>query len=129
MSGASRRHFFLTHTLPLLAYLAFITLWSHRSAPAPFAVRAPLDKLAHVIEFLPAGVLLARWWGSRARASHVGRRLITVVVLGTLFAAADEVHQSFVPGRTADVMDVVADAVGILGGGVLWTIRERLRPR
>ncbi|MCE8429709.1 MAG: VanZ family protein [Candidatus Methanoperedens sp.] len=31
-----------------------------------------------------------------------------------LFAALDEVHQAFVHGRDANIMDWLADAVGIL---------------
>lgn len=117
---ACRRRFFLTHTLPLLLYLAFITAWSHRSAPAPFPVAVPLDKLAHVLEYLPVGALLARWWGARDRRGGARRALAVVALLGAAFAIADEIHQSFVPGRVADPGDVVADLVGILGGAALW---------
>jgi VanZ family protein len=35
---------------------------------------------------------------------------------GTLYGLTDEYHQSFVPGRTADWKDAVADASGVLLG-------------
>lgn len=37
-------------------------------------------------------------------------------VLCVLYAASDELHQYFVPGRAALVGDVVIDALGILPG-------------
>lgn len=65
-----------------------------------------------------------RWIGVRA-AVCVG-----AVVLATLYGVSDEVHQSFVPGRTADGWDVVADAIGAaLAAAVLlaWAIIRRRR--
>ncbi len=43
--------------------------------------------------------------------------------LAVAFGVTDEVHQSFVPGRNADLMDLVADALGASLGAVvaaLW---------
>jgi VanZ family protein len=47
------------------------------------------------------------------------------------FAAGDEVHQSFVPGRTASLRDWLFDAVGIALGGSLmlgWYARAKRAP-
>lgn len=38
-----------------------------------------------------------------------------LVAIGSLFAASDEWHQSFIPGRDASVLDWISDCVGILG--------------
>ncbi|MEM4292549.1 MAG: VanZ family protein [Thermoplasmata archaeon] len=57
--------------------------------------------------------------------------------LGTVYAATDEYHQSFVPGRSADWKDVVADASGVFLGiliaiplvfAIIW-LRKRLRSK
>ena len=40
--------------------------------------------------------------------------------LVTLYALLDEFHQRFVPGRTADVFDVMADVAGGLLG--IWVV-------
>jgi VanZ family protein len=41
----------------------------------------------------------------------------TLILIGlVLFAVSDEFHQSFVPGRTASLMDVGLDLIGIFLG-------------
>jgi VanZ family protein len=80
-----------------------------------------LFNLAHVPGFgfiaaLWAEDLLARGWPRR-------RRLATVALLGLLVAAATEALQMLVPGRYADLGDMLRNALGIaLGLGVhaLW---------
>jgi len=61
----------------------------------------PWDKLAHALTF---GMLAALWSGVfRAR-----RPWATLLVVG-LIAAGDEVHQIWLPGRSADFTDFLAD--------------------
>jgi VanZ family protein len=36
------------------------------------------------------------------------------LLLGGFYAVLDEIHQAFVPGRTADVYDALADVIGVL---------------
>lgn len=67
-------------------------------------------KMAHLIEygflaFLTAQALRA---GNRPRRVVLGGALLFCV----LYAASDEFHQSFVPGRYAKVRDVALDALG-----------------
>ncbi len=45
-------------------------------------------------------------------ATSIG--FLASLVFSLAYAASDEVHQSFVPGREMSLMDWVADAVGIL---------------
>ena len=51
------------------------------------------------------------------------------VLLATLFGVTDEIHQYFVPGRQADVFDVVADAVGALAGALFVAFLSRVLDR
>jgi VanZ family protein len=69
-----------------------------------------LRKLAHATEFAILGALLVRATG-RAGVSFG---------LGVLYAASDEVHQVFVPGRHGAPLDVAIDAVGVAVGVALW---------
>ena len=65
----------------------------------------PWDKLLHMIVFAVLTVLL--YCASDARAA----RLAVLVALA--LAVADEGHQLFLPGRSSDVTDIVADTFGI----------------
>jgi VanZ family protein len=83
------------------------------------------DKLAHMIMFgvLAVLVFLAGWRsGWRMRVCF-----LTAALFATLYGVSDELHQYFVPGRTADVYDVLADGAGaVLAPAVLlrW-LRKR----
>lgn len=46
------------------------------------------------------------------------KRCALAVFYATCLGIADEVHQFFVPGRHADPMDILADALGAL----FWTV-------
>jgi VanZ family protein len=57
--------------------------------------------------------------------------IILSILLSSLYGISDEIHQSFVPYRTADVMDVFADILGsTLGVGIfsLW-LKEYFKKR
>ena len=69
-----------------------------------------LRKLAHTTEYAVLGALLLRALG-RERPAFLA---------GVAYAATDELHQHFVPGRHASPVDVGIDAVGVAIGVVLW---------
>jgi VanZ family protein len=86
------------------------------------------DKAAHLLEYGILGFLAARaLLLSRPRGSLPGAILLGTV-LAVLFGASDEIHQIFVPGRTAEWADLVADLLGALAGaGLLGFLRRRPR--
>ena len=55
------------------------------------------------------------WLASRALTRPSARGAFTVLALVAAFGAADEGHQHFIPGRSMDGADLIAD---IVGGGV-----------
>jgi len=72
------------------------------------------DKVLHAGAYaVLAG--LAAWasTGGRLR-SATGPVLVAAWMISTTYGAADEWHQSFVPGRQADAADFLADALGAL---------------
>jgi hypothetical protein len=52
--------------------------------------------------------------------SFKASRFIAAICLAVLYAATDEFHQSFTPGRTPSVSDVIIDSAGALIGLALW---------
>jgi VanZ family protein len=65
-----------------------------------------LRKIAHAAEFAVLGLLLLRALGREGLA----------LALGIAYAASDELHQHFVPGRQGAPVDVLIDAVGVFVG-------------
>lgn len=41
------------------------------------------------------------------------------LILGTIYAISDEIHQCFIPGRGPQVTDVIIDSIGVLFGILL----------
>lgn len=74
-----------------------------------------IDKVLHAAVF---GILvLLGLWARRARS---GREALCLLLLGCAYGALDEWHQSFVPGRSADIWDVLADVLGCVVATALW---------
>src|SRR5207237_4449894 len=112
--------------LPVLA-----TIFPGRSPTELRAIHAVLRKLAHFAEYVVLSILLyralrgGRRWNVRAAAF--------AVLIAGLYAVSDELHQWFVPGRTAATMDCLIDVSGALAGQGLLAARAaavglRLRP-
>jgi VanZ family protein len=73
-------------------------------------------KTAHVSEFALATIVLA--WALRnvLARTHWATTAVIAGALAVGYACLDEWHQSFVPGRTACVKDVLIDSCGVLSG-------------
>ncbi len=104
--------------IPALAYSALIVALSSRSDLAPPTIRGVRvsDKLLHAAEY---AVFAALWFRATASRGVSRRMIVRLLAAGALFAISDEIHQSFVPNRQADIADFLADIVGILIGAAL----------
>ena len=88
----------------------------------PHALDSGWDKLNHALAF---GVLMAL--ALRAWRPASWRALVWTAAALLAYGAAIEVAQSFVPGRSAEALDLLADAVGLCAGAALWKRRTRAR--
>lgn len=79
------------------------------------------DKLAHAFAYAVLAAFLTLGSG----------RPLLAVALAVAYGASDEIHQAFVPGRTPEVLDLVADAVGAVVGSAaaVWGSRLLWRNR
>jgi VanZ family protein len=109
--------------LPALAWAALIIALSSRPS-LPVSLESGSDKIAHFLAYAVFGWLIARAF------AFAGIHALAAVAVGVLFGATDEWHQSFVPGRSAEVGDWVADSLGIVTGVSLyhWMLRRGWRP-
>ena len=83
-------------------------------------VRLAPDYVLHFLAYLAFGLTLT--WGitARFREEFTIKRTVIALVLACLYAASDELHQSFIPGRHASVQDFLADAAGV--GACVWAL-------
>ena len=92
---------------PLLWAVAIFSVSAQPTVPRLPSVLG-WDKLQHSAAYAVGGLLIARALGP-------GRRnLLLAVALGSLYGATDEVHQRFVPNRSPDPIDWVADTLGVV---------------
>ena len=75
-----------------------------------------MKKLAHLTVYALLYLLLFRAFHSTTlnAARPRFKPHLTAVIIGVLYAISDEIHQLFVPFRTATVRDVLIDTAGIL---------------
>ncbi len=111
-----RQHPALYHWLPLVAWMGLIfALSAQPDLPHPKAGWADLlvSSGGHALLFGLLAVLWLRALGPRPYA------WLLALVLTTLYALSDELHQAFVPGRHPDPWDLLCDGLGAAAG--LWT--------
>jgi len=136
---------FVTHYLPLITWLAFISFASSGSFSAGNTSRiiGPLilwlfpktspetltvihfitRKIAHFTEYAILGFLAARAFRTSPRPAIRQRWFVICVTLIVVYALMDEYHQSFVPSRTGSLVDSFIDMAGGLTAVVI--IRSR----
>jgi VanZ family protein len=102
----------------VVAWMAVVFAVSSISNLGP-AARVP-DWISHPMEYGVGAVLLCRALEDGRRRPLTLSTALTATLLATAYGVTDEYHQSFVPGRTADPMDVVKDLAGAAAGCVLY---------
>ncbi len=82
----------------------------------------------HLAHFLEYAVLFAalRWAASRTLRLNV--HVVACLAFGAclLFALGDEWHQSFVPGRSAQLLHVGYDMAGVCTSWLVWLVIRAL---
>jgi VanZ family protein len=109
--------------LPATLYYAAIFYFSSKTISIDVGI-SNFDKFLHGLEFGGLGFLLALGFFRTLHHSmklRIGVSWGAGLVLGTL----DEFHQYFVPGRQSDVLDLLADVVGIALGVLVFIVIAR----
>ena len=81
-------------------------------------------KLAHITEYL----ILALLTISLLKEYTKNERLIIIIsiIFCFLYASLDEIHQSFVIGRTSTFKDVLIDTTGSIIGNIIYIIKKKI---
>ena len=70
------------------------------------------DKSLHGLGYLGLAVVVVRAVAGGLPRRVTMRAMATAVAITVGYAVTDEVHQMFVPGRSADMYDLFADVMG-----------------
>jgi VanZ family protein len=112
---------FFRYRLPPLLYCALIFWQSSIPVPEDLLPSIPfLDKILHAVGYALLGWLTARALDHGFNGLDHGRLFWLATLLAALYGLSDEFHQSFVPGRTPDPADFLADALGGAAGALTW---------
>lgn len=87
-----------------------------------------VDKIVHATEYALLGVLWIRSLTRGGVRKARGWRILLAVSICIIYGATDELHQMFVPNRTPDLYDLVADAAGCLAAASVPSLWRRFAP-
>ena len=74
-------------------------------------------KLAHFAIYFIGGILLFNLFYNLKKLIYIDYNEKTYSIFcGFLYSVSDEIHQSFVPGRSGRVLDVIIDTSGVIIG-------------
>jgi len=110
---------FIAYWVPVIAVAAAIFIVSSvpgENIPGLFTGQSII---AHFLEYFILAALLGRAVKEYFPGQKRFRRLILVFMAVVIYAALDEMHQSFVPNRCASLSDIAVDGIGGLLGGLI----------
>lgn len=84
------------------------------------------DKTAHMILYALFGFLLYLTLKNSPSPSFRDHAMLIAIAIGILYGMSDEFHQSFVPGRSANIPDLAADAIGVTLAQTFIFIKNKL---
>jgi VanZ family protein len=101
--------------VPLVFWLGLIFWLSSQPQLVQFDEPLTAMLFAKTAHFVVYGILAWLWWRALSSSRQLTWSiLLTAFILTTLYGASDEIHQSYVLGRTGQFADVLVDASGAL---------------
>ncbi|MGH7772386.1 MAG: VanZ family protein [Candidatus Binatia bacterium] len=122
--GSRSKWLILTSWSLSLLYMAAIFFLSTQSDfPLPYSFSGG-DFFLHVVEYSVLGLLLS--W-SLANSGVTRRLIFYVFLMGLFYGITDELHQYFVPERTASLLDITADGLGSFLGSYSFHLLRSIK--
>lgn len=128
---SSRLNLIYLYRLPVIGFCLFI-FWQSSYAGI---ISAPLfpydDKVLHFCAYALLAFLTTRNLIAEKPYWSLAKIKIIAIVFACLFGLSDEIHQAFVPSRSASAGDFLADCAGSIFGCLFYLdvfIRKNRRP-
>ena len=125
MTTKSKR--FILCWLPLILYCLLIYIQSANPSPKQIPSFPFVDKVLHFAAYGIMGILFYRAYQTLRIKDNIQMLMLLSVVSASLYGISDEIHQSFVPFRDAEVADVIADIIGAFSGVYLYQLLMAVR--
>ena len=80
------------------------------------------DKITHMLAWAGLSFSLrlgTNTWVMKQKTKNQYYALLFLIIICSLYGVTDEVHQYFIPSRSSDLMDVIADSIGSIIGIIL----------
>jgi len=120
---------FFFYWLPIILYCLLIYLQSSRPAPENLPGLPHLDKLLHLVAYAVLSAMFLRALKTLSIRDNLKWAVMLSIFLSTLYGITDELHQYFVPARSAELADVFADMTGsVIGAFIYLKLTERSGP-
>lgn len=120
---------FTHYWLPVIIWMAVIFLFSSQAHSGAITEtflgdwNVPVRKFAHLLEYFILALLANRAFG-QSGGFWLNQKGLFALALCALYAFGDEWHQSFVPGRSSSVADVLVDMAGAFTALALSYLRD-----
>ncbi len=85
-----------------------------------------IRKCAHFSLYALGGVLIYNYINTYYVKQN--KKICISIILGIIFAITDEFHQFFISGRSAQILDVCIDSLGIVVGVILIKLLKKQKP-
>jgi VanZ family protein len=119
----------LSRRLAVACAIVVVALSSFPDVDLPSTGTPNLDKLLHLIEYGVLAWLVSRGWGPWRERGWKGAGVWIPAMILLAFAAADEYHQHWIPGRSPEWWDWAADTAGVMIGYALGAVANRAEAR
>jgi hypothetical protein len=120
-----KRPTFFKYWLPVGIYLIIIFLFSDHPTVTVTTIDWGDFLFKKTIHFFEFGILFLLFYRAFNKTVDWPSNKIAIwaIILTVLYAISDEYHQSFIPGRTATVRDVMIDSAGAFFAWIsLWKL-------
>jgi VanZ family protein len=125
---AISRKWYRCGALVLAVGVSVISSWP--SLKTPEIGWSAEDKILHLLVYSLLAYLAFRGWLPSDGPLRVRRTIWVILLILACFAAADEYHQRWIPGRFVEWGDFLADGLGVLVGFLVafWQGRRQRPP-
>ncbi|MBZ5749109.1 VanZ family protein [Metabacillus rhizolycopersici] len=104
--------------ITILPFLYMVLIWILSSNPADALIETPfsfddlMKESLHLIEFAILYWLIVFAFMAHNKWSE--RASLFAAIVAILYGLTDEIHQSFVPARSATLIDFIKDTIGVV---------------